>query len=54
MVKQQALHLIAVGAVVTAIIMVVVFLLDHLASVQVPQILDPVVILDEQRIRTLE
>jgi hypothetical protein len=54
MVKQQAHHPTAVGVVATTIIMVVPFLLDHLVSVQVPPILDPVVILDEQRVRTLQ
>jgi hypothetical protein len=54
MVKQQAHRPVAVGAVATAVIVAVVFLLDYLASVLVPQILDPVVILGEQKIRTLE
>jgi uncharacterized membrane protein YkvI len=54
MVKQQAHLPIAVGVVAIAIIVIVPFLLDHLASVQVPLILVPVVILDEQRTRIPE
>jgi len=54
MLKQQAHHPVAVGVVPTAVNISVASLLDHLFLVQVHRILDPVVILDKQRIRILE
>jgi len=47
-------HPVAVGVVPTAVNISVASLLDHLFLVQVHRILDPVVILDKQRIRILE
>ena len=54
MLKQQVHHPVAVGVVPTAVNMTVASLLDHLFLVQVHRILDPVVVLDKQRIRILE